>query len=48
MNEGRELLAKDPLAVKKICDACCHDRGLSSVEPGSCACGDLGLDALFK
>lgn len=38
----------DPDAWKKRCDECCHRRGLDAVEPGSCACGKLGLDAILK
>lgn len=33
---------------RELCEACCRARGLSSVEPGYCECGKLGLDALMK
>lgn len=39
---------RDAHDFKTRCDACCHQRGLDAVEPGSCACGKLGLDALLK
>lgn len=37
-----------PGAARERCEACCRRRGLSSVEPGYCECGQLGLDALIK
>jgi hypothetical protein len=30
------------------CKACCHRRGLDDTDPGACACGKLGLDALLR
>lgn len=38
----------DLQASRERFDACCHRRGLDSVEPGSQSCGKLGLDALLK
>lgn len=38
----------DLVLVRKRFDDCCHRKGLDSVEPGSQACGKLGLDALLK
>lgn len=38
----------DPMVSRARFDACCHRRGLDSVEPGSQSCGKLGLDALLK
>jgi len=32
----------------KMCQDCCHAHDLSNVEPGYCACGKMGLDALMK
>jgi hypothetical protein len=40
--------AGDMSGVQTRCVACCQKRGLSSVEPGYCECGKLGLDALLK
>ena len=40
--------ARTFLAARERCEACCRRRGLSSVEPGYCECGQLGLDALIK
>lgn len=38
----------DLVVARKRFDDCCHSRGLDSVEPGSQACGKLGLDAVLK
>ncbi len=48
MAEATADAGTDPGAVRTLCEACCHRGGLSSVEPGYCECGKLGLDALLK
>ena len=33
---------------KRVCEDCCRRHGLGGVDPGSCECGDIGLDVLLK
>jgi hypothetical protein len=39
---------KSPTDVMKVCGACCEKSGRSNVEPGSCSCGELGMDVLWN
>ena len=32
----------------RACKDCCHEKGMTAVDPGGCECGELGLDALLK